>query len=313
MYDIIGDIHGHAAPLRNLLAVMGYSERAGVWSHPDRTAVFLGDFIDRGPHQLETVNLVRAMVEGGHALAVMGNHEFNAVAWAMPNPDHPGSYLRAHTEKNRNQHQLFLNAAKEGSALHQQCLQWFQSLPVYLELDGIRVIHACWHQPSLATLAPYLNENNSIKADAWATLACKGTPAYDAIETVLKGLEIPLPAGYEFQDKDRNTRRHIRTQWWKTDYLTYRDLAEVPPDVLEKIPHDPVPADLMPGYDGNKLLFVGHYWRTGTPAPLSSHIACLDYSIAAKNERATHSKGKLCAYRWNGEDLLVPDGFVWVS
>ncbi len=54
-FDVIGDVHGHADRLRRLLASMGYAERHGVWSHPDRTAVFLGDLIDRGPGQLDTL------------------------------------------------------------------------------------------------------------------------------------------------------------------------------------------------------------------------------------------------------------------
>ena len=65
MYDIIGDIHGHAAELRALLKRMGYQEREGAYRHPGRTAVFVGDFIDRGPSQVETVEIARAMVEAG--------------------------------------------------------------------------------------------------------------------------------------------------------------------------------------------------------------------------------------------------------
>lgn len=80
IYDIIGDIYGHVTLLRNLIAVMDYSKKAGVRIHPNRTAVFLGDFIDPDPYQLKTVNLVRAMVEDGYVLAVMGNHAFKAVA-----------------------------------------------------------------------------------------------------------------------------------------------------------------------------------------------------------------------------------------
>ena len=64
-YDVIGDVHGHAEALKDLLSAMGYKEMRGHWSHPTRQAVFVGDFIDRGPLQVETVELVRAMVESG--------------------------------------------------------------------------------------------------------------------------------------------------------------------------------------------------------------------------------------------------------
>lgn len=49
MYDLIGDIHGHAAELISLLELLGYDRHRGYYSHPARKAVFVGDFIDRGP------------------------------------------------------------------------------------------------------------------------------------------------------------------------------------------------------------------------------------------------------------------------
>ncbi|MEO7360976.1 MAG: metallophosphoesterase, partial [Gemmatimonadaceae bacterium] len=107
-YDIIGDIHGHAEALTALLRKLGYRERSGCWRHPDRTAIFVGDFIDRGPGQLDTVTIVRSMVETGSALAVMGNHEFNAIAWNTPDPQCPGEYLRRHNANRQQEHAAFL-------------------------------------------------------------------------------------------------------------------------------------------------------------------------------------------------------------
>jgi hypothetical protein len=80
-YDIIGDIHGHAQALEALLRSMDYRETRGSWKHTERQAIFVGDFIDRGPMQVGTVDLVRRMVDEGAAQAIMGNHEFNAIAW----------------------------------------------------------------------------------------------------------------------------------------------------------------------------------------------------------------------------------------
>jgi hypothetical protein len=106
-YDIIGDIHGQADKLHALLARLGYRERDGAHRHPDRTAIFVGDFIDRGPRQLDSVTTVRRMTDAGSALAIMGNHEFNAIAWHTPDPDRPGEFLRPHGgglgRKNREQ------------------------------------------------------------------------------------------------------------------------------------------------------------------------------------------------------------------
>ncbi|ERO65806.1 hypothetical protein P308_17445 [Pseudomonas piscis] len=53
------------------------------------------------------------------------------------------------------------------------------------------------------------------------------------------------------------------------------------------------------------LLFVGHYWRSGTPAPIRPNLACLDYSAVLY--------GKLAAYRLDQETRLDPNKFVWVD
>ena len=108
-YDIIGDIHGCADTLRALLTKLDYEKRDGVYRHPDRQVIFLGDFIDRGPQQREVIDIARGMVEAGSALAVMGNHEFNAIAYHTPDPEGDG-FLRPHSEKNRKQHRAFLDA-----------------------------------------------------------------------------------------------------------------------------------------------------------------------------------------------------------
>ncbi|PPK50053.1 metallophosphoesterase [Marinobacter persicus] len=308
MYDLIGDIHGHAAELKALLTKMGYREIDGVWQHAERKVIFLGDFVDRGPEQVETVSIARNMVENGQALAVMGNHEFNAVAWALEDPDNPGEYLRPHTDKNRGQHQAFLEQVGEGSELHQSFIEWFKMLPVYLDLPELRVVHACWDPAFVKRIEPYLDSENRLLPTAWKATARKGTDAYEAIETLLKGLEIPLPGDHHFFDKDNNKRTNIRAEWWQQGELTYRDLAMVPGDQIHRIPHQPVASHILPGYDGEKPLFVGHYWMQGEPAPLNKHIACLDYSVAGDRDG-----GKLCGYRYAHERELRAEHFAWVT
>ena len=110
MYDLIGNIHGHSAELHALLAELGYRQEDGAFRHPDRKAIFLGDFIDRGSGSMAVIETVRTMVEAGSALAVMGNHEFNALAYHTPHPEKPGEYLRPRTPKNTTQHQATLDA-----------------------------------------------------------------------------------------------------------------------------------------------------------------------------------------------------------
>jgi len=71
-FDVIGDVHGCAAELEELLAELGYVD--GV--HPDgRTAVFVGDLVDRGPDTPGVLRRVMGMASSGAALVVCGNHE----------------------------------------------------------------------------------------------------------------------------------------------------------------------------------------------------------------------------------------------
>ena len=310
MYDIIGDIHGYAAVLQRLLVKLGYAEDGGVWQHPQRKVIFLGDFVDRGPEQLEVIDIAKRMVEAGHALAVMGNHEFNAVAWATADDARPGEFLRTHSSKNRHQHAAFLNQIVEGSTAHQEAIVWFKTLPLFLDLDGLRVVHACWHPAHLQILSSHIDKRNRVKTESWPVLCSEGGAPFEALETILKGMEIPLPTGVEYRDKDGHVRRRTRTHWWQSkEGLTYRELAMVPPELVEQIPHEPVPQGLQPGYDGIKPLFIGHYWMSGVPNLLSDHIACLDWSIAGSKA----ASAKLCAYRWSGEGVLSTDNLVWVA
>ena len=104
MFDLIGDIHRHADELINLLETMGYRKSDGAYRHPERKAIFLGDFLDRGPKIRLMLETVYPMLQEGAANAVMGNHELNALAYQTESPTKPGEHLRPHTPSNIHQH-----------------------------------------------------------------------------------------------------------------------------------------------------------------------------------------------------------------
>jgi hypothetical protein len=147
-----------------------------------------------------------------------------------------------------------------------------------------------------------------LKTEAWLQAACKGTEAYNAIEIVLKGLEIPLPKGVTFLDKGGNERNHIRSRWWEQGReATYRSIAMMDEASCAELPDQVVPTDVLPGYADETPVIVGHYWLKGTPKPMSTKVACVDYTVT---EPAPF--GKLAAYRWDGETHLEERGFTWV-
>jgi hypothetical protein len=315
-YDIIGDIHGEAGKLEALLRKLEYSERAGCWMHPSRTAIFVGDFIDRGPEQMETIRLVRPMVEEGRALAIMGNHEFNAIAWHTPDPDDPGEFLRPRFRgsvgtKNRKQHQRFLDEVEDDPATHADLIVWFKTLPLWLELSGLRVVHACWHERFMDYLAPMLGPRQTLP-DALLGPATrephdkdeKDTPTpsiFKAAEALTKGIEMPLPEGLWFVDNDGERRDRVRGRWWDSGAETYRQAAELAEELRDRVPDALIPPHARITVPADRPIFFGHYWMTGQPAPFSPTLACVDYS-AAKG-------GPLVAYRWDGETNLNANHF----
>lgn len=308
-YDVIGDVHGHADKLVELLKHMGYSPVDEVWTHPVRTAVFVGDLIDRGPKQVETVAIVRRMVEAGTAQIVLGNHEFNAIAWATEDPDNPGDHLRSHSDKNLHQHKEYLDQVGEGSELHLEHLRWFMTLPLWLDLDDLRVVHACWDPHAMETIAEMVTADNSLTDELVITASRKSSDEYQAIEHLLKGPEIPIPEPY--LDKEKHLRHEARFRWWLDNPASNLRLAAMIPTgtrcrdgrVYPPLPETAIdtPVPIEP-YVDDVPVFYGHYWASGPLAPTSDRTACIDYSVA--------KGGPLVAYRWSGESALTTDHFV---
>jgi Calcineurin-like phosphoesterase len=303
-FDVIGDVHGQFDKLVALLGHLGYREAGGTWCHPSRSVIFVGDLIDRGPKQLATVDLVRRMVEAGSARCVMGNHEFNAIAWATPDPEHPGKFLRDHHKRgNRKQHAAFLEEV-EGTDRQKEITDWFKTLPLWLDLGGLRVVHACWHWASMDLLQPLMGQNQTLTDELILMGSRNDHWAYKAIETICKGPEVELPEGFSFTDKEGKVRTEVRVRWWQDDLSTYRSAAIGPPGEMEMIPDAPMPKEWVAHpYVGPPVLF-GHYWFTGKPEVISARFACLDYSAARD--------GPLVAYRWDGERALTSDKLAWV-
>ena len=303
-YDIIGDIHGCADQLEALLIELGYELHDNAYTHPDRKIIFLGDFVDRGNQQKRVLDIVRPMINDGHALSVMGNHEFNAICYATETSD--GEFLRPHTTKNSKQHEAFLGEYEFGSDAYDDAINWFKTLPVYLDLDDIGIVHACWDEESFSAIEPYLNDDKTITDEAYQEYGNSSSPLFDAIERVLKGPEQPLPLKLHFKDKDGHTRSNARINWWVSENAATSQRLEFAGAQLSEEQIRAVD-DVSIRHQFNqphKPTFIGHYWLHGIPQPLSDIVACVDYSVA--------KGGKMTAYRWSGEENIEPDNFTWV-
>ncbi|CAN0005126.1 unnamed protein product, partial [Chrysoparadoxa australica] len=310
--DLIGDIHGHVGPLTRLLDALGYELLGDVYRHPrGRKVLFLGDLIDRGPDNVVVVRIVRKMVESGEAVCLMGNHELNAIHFATEHPTIAGRHLRPRSDKNLRQHLATLSqyhALDDGGDQLADDLEWFKTLPLWIDLPEFRAVHACWSESHIRTLSGHLAENDSSQ-DFWHATAERDHTLNDAIEVVLKGAEVALPTGIMFSDKDGHVRSEARLAWWVNDG-PWPDRVLGPPNLksqLAAVEGSPA-TDITYGPD-EKPIFFGHYWfqqRNGQPwIAREPNIACLDFSVAKPG-------GLLTAYRWDGETALSANKLIAV-
>jgi len=309
-YDLIGDIHGQHDKLVTLLNLLGYEPRKNRsraefsgWTHPEgRKVIFLGDYIDRGPKIREVLMEVRAMVEAGDALAIMGNHEYNAILYQMP--DGQGGWLRARWGKNRDNHAKALAAFAGRDDEWAEWIEWMKRLPMFLDLGALRAVHASWDARKIA----WLRGQDLATEDFLRASADKSSDAYLAVEHVLKGPELDLPEGKFYFDKENVRRKRIRARWW--------GLPEGPIPVGRLVMPEPVeiedevsPEELssLPNYGLDEPpVFFGHYWMPPhwPKAPLAPNLASLDYSAGL-------GEAPLVAYRWDGESVLSEEKFVY--
>jgi hypothetical protein len=303
MIDLIGDIHGHADKLEELLLKLGYKKSNGAYSHPNRKVLFVGDYIDRGPKIRETLYIVKSMVESENAIALMGNHEYNALCFHFQETE--GGHLRKHLIKNIIQHYETLKQFQNRQREYEEYLDWFKTLPLYFETDTFKAVHACWDNDNIEFLKKTL-VNDRLTDDLIYQSVKKGTELNEAIEQTLKGKEMQMPEGLFFTDKDGTRRTEIRIKWWEDpSKMTYKSISIEP---IEKLPKQPIKLSNLKSLDfyrgDDKKVFFGHYWLKGQPSLYKDNICCLDYSIA--------KGGKLVAYRLNGEGILDSRNFTYV-
>jgi hypothetical protein len=239
-------------------------------------------------------------------LTPSGNHELNALAYHTEDSESPGEFLRRHTAKNEKQHRKTIEQLPPDELL--SYLAWFRTLPMWLDLDGVRVVHACWDERAITTVSQPLQEHRGI-TNAFLQSACrKGNPLFAPVEIILKGKEAKLPAGDSFEDKDGHVRTEVRTRWYLPPQgQTYRTYALQSDDIPCDLSLEQAVVDAAAPYPAiAKPVFVGHYWLSAArPELLADNVACLDFSVA--------KGGFLCAYRWQGERTLSNENFVWVK
>lgn len=307
-FDLIGDVHGCAKTLERLLIKLGYHRHSGHFAHPERLAIFVGDIVDRGPHIRQALHLVKDMVDAGAALCVMGNHEYNAIGYTTPIVrDGETTYLRSH---NTRHNRLIAETLEQFASFPEEWrmfLQWFKTLPLFLEMPGFRVVHACWDRELIAEYKEHYH-SNCVSDEFLKASVDKDSFAGRIMDRLTRGTDLKLPDGMVMESRDGFRRRAFRTKFWSRHPKTYRDVVfqpdPLPESIADRSLSEPEVAELLHYPEDDPPVFIGHYWLQGKPRPLRPNVACLDYSAV--------KYGRLTAYRYDGETRLQEEKFVWV-
>lgn len=311
-YDIIADIHGRFDKLEALMERLGYEKRGDSFIPPARhKALFLGDLIDPKPgHESPggvraTLQAVKAMCDRGDALCLMGNHELNAIYFHSKGPD--GKYLRVRGSKNIAMHQGSLDDFPDYddpmSEWQQVWIPWMKRLPFFLELEGLRAVHACWHPEMVARIG----QRNFDDLAFFFAAANKAHPEGEALEILLKGIEVPLPHPHSLVDHTGSVRRQFRARWWERveKNAVCSELVFPANDQIFDWPiAEEAISQFLPYPESEPPVFFGHYLKPAhSPLePEKANVACLDHA-AAKD-------GPLVAYSWRGEAQINPQHYI---
>ncbi len=331
--DIIGDIHGEIDALSALLDVLGYRPDG---QHPSgRKLVFVGDFCDRGPDSVAVIHQARRLIENGAAQAVLGNHEINLLVEDAK--DGSGWYFDQRFESDQTYYAPFVRAS---AAERQEIHAFFNSLPLALAREDLRIVHAAWHADSIAAVRALpvgqvrsLHEafTEKVRQEAMRDgLLDRYHAQLQRWKHELESEENPPPFLHAIADYDRLQQQHnpfkvltsgveVKTEtaffsgnrWRFSDRVAWWNT-----------------------YAGQTPVLIGHYWRLFRPDPqqfvprysqlfagmdsLAWHgqdrnVFCIDYSAGARWRdrrvgRDVRQRFHLAAMRWPERQIVFDTG-----
>jgi len=303
-----------------------------------RPLVFVGDLVDRGPNSVAVLRAYRRLAEDGLAYCVLGNHELNLLrgekkegnGWFRGAADDGFQYKNA-GETTHVQFKSF--------AASEQDRAWITpliaSLPIALEREDLRVVHAAWIDDAFERLGAighagdlakkYDDENDEVLRETKET-ADDERNDFENLESLSAKPTRFLHNVAKFEVRKQNDN-------------PIRVLTSGPERALEHI--DDV--DYLGGkwrfvrreawwatYNHGAAVVVGHYWRSrlhkaghearGWPAVSASHwigeprrnVFCVDYSVGRRYRerhegRTSGFHGGLAAMRWPERTLVFDD------
>ena len=337
--DIVGDIHGEYDALVQLLAHLGYDHEG---NHAEgRRLVFVGDFCDRGPDSPSVLGLVGGMLQSGKAHGVLGNHEINLLR--QDAKDGSGWFFDSRIASDQPKYAPFARMPKADTP---RMLETLNQLPIALEREDLRIVHAAWIPESIA-------QARELEIGSACT-------AYDDFEHVAAERSVINRIAQRMREEDRSWPHSLEDHLHEPPFLpahSENELAKAMVNPLKVITTGVERECRTPFYAGGKWRFVervgwwneykekpavivGHYWRRlrasdapahgsqfenlfGNTSSLSWHgllgnVFCVDYSVGARwlnrlRGENPNERSKLAAMRWPERVLVFDDGVQAVS
>lgn len=326
--DLVGDVHGEIEALLALLHRLGIDPDRRTAARP---VVFIGDLIDRGPDSVAVVELVSHLADAGIAHCVLGNHELNLLKG-----DHKegnGWFWGDASDHAQLKSGTVPFGSRLATASERTRIEGFlRELPLALERDDLRAVHACWSAAAAAQLPPsgehaalaalfeeridadllareiprraeeeraaFANLRDlQVRPDRHLSAVAEQDAAHqlrNPVKMLTSGAEVEVPVGQHFFVGGK-WRFVERDRWWRR------------------------PAD--------RPTVVGHYWRRRGP-PIEGKadvwndippfawaggVFCVDYSVGrryaerARERTSPGFDGGLAAMRWPERVLVFDD------
>lgn len=290
-YDVVSNVdHPHA--LERLLHRLDYRSCHGTWSHPDgRIPVFLGGAVDRHGEMRACAPMLQELVDSGSALMTLGPEE---LAELERHVSRRRQRVLVHAGAGAPEHDLPGGAADLG--------EWFRSVPLWLDLPGLRVVHGCWSDADVELLRDAL-DGNCLVDDERFEMVISSPRHRRAVRTLLSGATIELPEYLWCRDGRGEVVRSARFRWWSKGPMTLRQRAMLPPGCTTLdgrfpavLDDTPVRAGAPQLGSGGTPVVIARTAGVGGPVLLSSTVLCLGGTAKGV--------GGPVVYRWNGETCL---------
>jgi hypothetical protein len=303
MYDIVGDIHGHYSLLVKMLRKLGYKKSGKAFKHPERKMIFTGDYINRGPQIRDTVNLIRHMVDNGDALAILGNHELNAILYFTL--DKTGKFFHKHIARYKLPLINTLYEYENDLVNLKDTVKWFRTLPLCLDLEKIRIVHGAWIDENISTIESFRQGETKLKKK-FLKAYIQNPGLNKAVNQTVKGLELELPKDLIIKDQKGLSRRRFRIKWWES--LAGKTFREASFGNRFLLPAYTIPNEIIPlikPYGSNEPpVFFGHYCLENGHLVVQKNLCCVDRCVVRSQTLTT--------YRWSGEKKLIDENLVFI-